>query len=190
MRQVILATQSQQRQQLFATLHIPFTTAAADLDELQIQDPDHEVRAAKVALAKAEKIAKEVTDAIIISADTFVVLNDERLEKPLDINEAVEMLHKISGQTVKIYTGWAYLDARTAHTTNRTTVAKLTFRALGHDEIETYVERNPVTRWAGGFSLITAEGIALTASIQGSLTAVLGLPIEEIVPLVKESGLI
>lgn len=190
MKQVILATQSQQRQQLFATLSIPFTTAAADLDELHIQDPNHAIRAAKVASAKAEKIAKEVTDSIIIAADTFVVLNDERLEKPLDENEAIEMLHKISGQTVKVYTGWAYMDMTASYITNRTTVAELTFRTLSREEIKTYVERNPVTRWAGGFSLITVEGVALVASIQGSLTAVLGLPIEEIVPLIKESGLI
>lgn len=190
MQQVILASQSKQRQELFSTLGVDFDIAPADLDELQIQDPNHEVRAAKVALAKAQKISATNQNAVIVAADTFVVLDEKRMEKPLTKAEGAKMLTALSGQSATVFTGWAYLDPSLPLTVSKTTVSQISFRSLAAEEITRYVESNPVTSWAASFSLISLAGVALVAGVNGSLTSVLGLPIEEIQPLLKQSGLI
>lgn len=125
MKQVILASQSKQRQELFSTLGVSFDIAPADLDELQIQDPNHEVRAAKVALAKAQKISTANQNAIIVAADTFVVLDEKRIEKPSTKVEGSEMLIALSGQSATVFTGWAYIDPSLPLTVSKTTVSQI-----------------------------------------------------------------
>lgn len=189
-KQVILATQSTQRQELFKSLGIKFEIKPADLDELAIDDIDHAKRAAKVALAKASKISGEYPSAIVVAADTFIVFENQRLEKPLDVDEARQMLQQISGQTVEVHTGWAYLDPALSLEVSETSTDRLSFRSLSEAEIETYITSYPVTRWAGAFTLSHMPGISMISSLQGSLTSVLGIPIEALIPHLKTSGVL
>lgn len=188
MRQIILASQSRQRSQLLATLDIQFKTVPADIDELAIDNADHQLRASLVAKAKAKKIHTQFPSAIIIAADTFVVHEEYRLEKPLTKTEAKQMLQRLSGQAMQVHTGWVYLDKKIDLEVVKTTTTDIKFRQLSADFITKYVDNNPVSLWAGAFSLIHLEGISLVASIHGSLTNVLGLPIEELVPLLEQSN--
>ena len=188
MKQVVLASQSEQRQKLLASLGIQFQVAAADIDELSIQDKDDAVRARKVAEAKAAKIRLQFPTAIIVAADTFMLANQKRLEKPLDLLEARQTLATLSGQNTKCFTGWVYSDPAKDLFVCRTTVTQITFRQLFEREIEGYVTTYPVTEWAGSFSTVYTPGVI--SSIHGSLTSVQGLPIEELMPLFQQSNVL
>lgn len=190
MTSLILASQSLQRASLLKSVTSSFKVIPADIDELSINHPEHDVRVVAVAQAKIDKVRLKEPEAVIISADTFVVLDGKRLEKPDSVDEAREMLTSLSGKMADIYTGWAYNDPEHEINVNHGASIQITFRELLASEIENYVTKYPVTKWAGGFSLINIEGIAMIAHINGSLTGVLGLPIEEIVPLLKKSGLL
>lgn len=187
---IILASQSRQRRELLETLGFEFEVLPADIDELQIDDPDHGVRAAKVALAKAKKIQATRPQSIIISADTFVVLNGKRLEKPESKAAGRDMLGQLSGKAVTVYTGWAYLDGYDQEVINQTSVDQITFRHLSQAEITKYVATYPVTHWAASFTFSHMAGIALAAEVKGSLTGVLGLPLEKIIPHLVNSGVL
>ncbi len=180
---VILASQSIQRQELFAALGIPFESIPADIDELAVDHADDAHRASLVAIAKGKAIAALNPTAIIVSADTFVVHDNQRLEKPESIEEAKEMLHRLSGKTFVAHTGWAIVSNHAEKVESGTVSTQVTFRPLSSIEVEKYVSIHPVTTWAGGFSIKNAAGISLVADIQGSLTGLLGLPIEVIQPI-------
>lgn len=184
---VILASQSLQRRELFASLGIPFTVRAANIDELAITHPDHAQRAALVAQAKGEKVAIDHPLAVIVSADTFVVFNDQRFEKPESKEEATEMLTTLSGQSVICYTGWSVIDPFSKEKHQGAVLTKLKFRDLSKGEIERYVSTQPVTSWAGGFSIVNADGVALIESLSGSLSGLLGLPLEVLIPVLHRS---
>jgi septum formation protein len=188
MKQIVLASQSKQRQELLLSLGILFKVVAADIDELSVQDLDDAVRARKVAEAKAAKIRLQFPTAVIVAADTFMVANHQRLEKPLDLTEARQTLAALSGQQTVCFTGWVYSDPENHIFVSRTTETQVSFRPLSEREIERHVTTYPVTEWAGSFSTVYTPGVI--ASIQGSLTSVQGLPLEELVPLLQQSNLI
>src|SRR5690606_37894537 len=121
-----------------------FESIPADIDELAIDHLDDETRASLVALAKGKKIQAAYPEAVIVSADTFVVLNGRRLEKPESVSAAQVMLTELSGQTFTVYTGWAVLDGVRKFHKSGTSVITAQFRPLSAIEVETYTQTQPV----------------------------------------------
>jgi len=199
MRQVILASQSKQRLTLMQSLGIPFEVVPADIDEKLVTGATIQDKAKNIALAKASKVAADYPDAIIIAADTFTYFADQFYEKPANLDEAREMLSKLSGQKAVSYTGLAYLDSdlgdleTTPNTFPKAIVATTTvyFRTLIPAEIERYININPVLTWAAGYSAAYPSGASLIESIEGSLTGFThGFPMEEVLPRLQKSGII
>jgi septum formation protein len=195
---VILASQSPQRKAILSTLGIEFEVKPADIDEQAITAATQKKRAELVARAKAETIAATFPQQtssdlsmIIIAADTFVVDSaDNPLEKPVDLDEARSMLRRMSGNSLVEYTGVCYLDASAGIDFSTTIATELTFRDLSAAEIEKYVTEEPVMTWSAAFCPAYDTGAALIAQVNGSMTSFThGLPIEEIVPLLRKSGL-
>jgi septum formation protein len=188
-RSIILASQSPQRQLLFRELHVPFESVPADIDEQAIQHTDLAKRAELVARAKAEKVAAQHPQAIIIAADTYIVMAGKALEKPTSEAEAITMLQAQSGQTTTEVTGLCYIDPLLRLNVSKTVSTQVTFRDLSLTEIERYVKNNPVLGFSGAFCPAYPAGGALIATITGSFTSFThGLPLDEIVPLLKQSG--
>lgn len=190
MTQVILASQSKQRQEMLSLLGVKFQAVAADIDELLVADPDHAVRAEKVAVAKAAAIRPAYPEALIIAADTFIVAQGKRLEKPLSLEEARQTLLTLSGQRAVCYTGWQVSDPRKGIEHSGTSIDALVFRKLTNREIEAYITQFPVMEWAGAFSIKHIPGMALIEKIEGSPTGILGLPLDVIQPLLQEAGVL
>lgn len=177
-RKIILASQSKQRFNLLKALSLPIEVLPADIDEQAVPFINQYDKAEKIALAKAEKIAKKYKDAIIIAADTFCYLQGKILEKPKNLEEAREMLNFQSGKKIEVLTGYAFLDTR--HTLQKTGCEKVLvkMRHLDADEIERYVTNEPVLTWSAAFSPAYDSGMALIESIDGNLTAFShGLPV-------------
>lgn len=187
-QKIILASGSLQRKNILSALDIAFDVVVAEIDEKIIRDPDLKVRAEKIARAKAEHVVRECPDAIVIAADTYATVSNAALEKPKDASEAKEMLRILSGSTGVTYTGFCYIDRAHAIDFSTTTETRFTFRTIDGQEIDAYVERLPVTIWSSAFSPAHPYGMTFFASINGSLTGNMGLPMEVLIPLLRQSG--
>lgn len=189
MRDIILASQSKPRKELFSSLGIPFKTIPADINEKAIRDTNLKLRARKIAKAKSQVLLKKYPDSIIIAADTFSEIDGEALEKPNDLKEAVEMLKKVSGKSAKNYTGFCYIDRKNNISVSATIVTKYSFRELYDKEVKSYVKRFPVLTWAAAFGLVHPYIITFVSRVNGSYTGLAyGLPMEKLIPLLKQSG--
>lgn len=186
--QLILASQSLQRAELLRQVVADFTVVPATVDEAAIDDKDHGQRARLVAVAKAEKIAADMPEASILAADTFGLFAGRRFEKPPTTQAAVEMLSTLSGQQFDVFTGVCWYH----HGSYDSGAVKsvVTFRSLSPQTIQQYVTGRPVTTWAAGFSVKDVAGMSLLAEVSGSMTCVLGLPLEWIEPRLLAAGFI
>lgn len=189
MRQVILASQSLARREIFSSLGIPFVVIPADIDEKGIRDTDLSLRAVTIATTKAEKIAKHHPDSVIIAADTFSESEGKVFEKPASIVEAKKMIVDLSGKDAVNYTGLCYIDRQNNIDFSTTVITHYSMRVLYKKEIEYYVNNFPVTQWAAGFALVLPYVATLISKVNGSYTGLAyGLPTEILVPLLKKSG--
>lgn len=189
MRKIILASGSKQRRLLFETLGVPFEIIPADIDEKAVAFDDLKSRAENIARAKAEAVAEEHPDAIIIAADTYVVKDGKVLEKPQDLKEAEKMVTELSGDESIAYSGYCYLDQQANIDESGVAETLTRFRNLSPEFIQHYIKNNPVKDWSAAFSPAYHEGMALVDSIKGSFTSFThGLPLEIIVPLLQKSG--
>lgn len=189
MRQIILASQSKARKEIFSSLGIPFDVVPANINEKGIRDTDLSIRAVKIATEKASTIKESHPQAIIIAADTYSECEGKVFEKPATSEEANQMLLELSGKAALNYTGFCYIDPVTSTNYSTTVVTKYSFRKLYEKEIEVYVKEFPVTEWAAGFALVRPYVLSMISDISGSYTGLShGLPLEILIPLLKESG--
>ena len=190
MRRIILASSSKLRQAIMRSLQIPFEIIPPDIDEKSIRDSNLALRAEKIARAKAEKIAADNTDAVIIAADTFNAIREFVLEKPKNLEDARKMLLLQSGKKGKTYTGFCYIDQNYDINISKTVEIEYTFRGLSNQEIDEYVKNNPVLTWSAAFAPANTRGLVLIANMTGSMTGFThGLPVEELMPLLKHSNI-
>ena len=188
---IILASQSPQRKNMLATLGVPFEVVPSQIDEAAITAATHFERAKQVALAKAQAVHKKYPEAIIIAGDTYLVDGEKEFEKPVDVAEAQSMLEYLSGKKVQEVTGFAYIDQQNKIEVSTTVVVKLQFRQLSIKEIKRYVETEPVLTWSAAFCPAYDTGVALIASVEGSVTSFThGLPIELVAENFRKSGVI
>ncbi|MBD3250537.1 MAG: hypothetical protein GF381_03150 [Candidatus Pacebacteria bacterium] len=182
---IILASQSKQRKLLMQSLNLDFEIQPANLDESQIQTDDQIIRAQLIAQAKAQAVAKQNPNSLVIAADTYGLLEGKPLEKPQDINEAKEMLKAQSGQWIQAVTGFCFVGFE-GEATSGTQVTQVKFRKLLPAEIDHYVNQHPVMTWSAAFAPTYPSGAALIEEIEGSFTGfTYGLPIENLVPFLN-----
>ena len=187
MQKIILASGSKNRQKLLKALGIPFKIVASDFDEKKVKESNPSLRAQKIAIAKAKKVAGK-HNGIIIACDTFTVCQNQFLEKPKDLNEAKEMLKQLSGKRVVCYTGFCFLDKINQINFSETAITKIVFRKIYEEEIKKYVKKFPVTSWAAAYAASEIYVMGLIENISGSLTGLThGLPTEFLIPLLKKS---
>jgi len=185
---IILASQSKNREKILSSLNIPFKIKTADINEKAFAEKNPNLRARKVAEAKAEKISRD-HKGIIITCDTFTICEGKLLEKPKDQKEAIMMLKMLSGKSATCYTGFCYIDNIHNFKALKTAVTNVCFRNMDDKEIKSYVKRFPVTRWAAAYAASELYVLGLIDKISGSLTGLThGLPLEHLIPLLKKSG--
>jgi len=189
MQKIILASQSAQRRTLLEALKIKFTVVPSNIDEKAITAVTQKERARLIALAKAQKVAQENPDAIVIAGDTFTYVAGVAYEKPNSLEEAKQMLQEQSGKQGICYTGCAYIDRKNKIEYSGTIETTFIFRELSEAEIDLYVVNNPVTTWSAAFCPAYPEGINMVRAVAGSLSAFShGIPMEIVITLLTESG--
>ena len=171
---IILASKSPRRKQLLSMMGLEFTVQTADIDETMdpSQTPAHEVAA--VSARKAEKIAAQHPQDVIVSADTIVVIDGKILGKPKDEQDAARMLRLLSGRTNTVYTGLTVHANGKANT--QVVSTGVTFRDLSNAEIAAYIETKEPMDKAGAYGI--QGGAALFCEkLEGDYYNVMGLPV-------------
>lgn len=185
MRSIVLASASPRRRELLASLGLTFTVEPADVDEAVLpgERPEHLV--SRLATAKAEALADRHPEALVIAADTTVVVEGQVINKPTDAAENAAFLRLLSGRTHDVYTGHALrLGAASEGGVVRTRVR---FRRLTDGEIDRYVRSGEGLDKAGGYA-IQGLGAAHVAEVEGSYTNVVGLSLPAVVEAARRLG--
>ena len=130
---VILASASPRRRELLTLVGIVHEVRPADIDETLFPGETPVGHSERLARGKAHAVAERTSDAVVIAADTIVVVDDEILGKPRDAAHAAEMLRRLSGRQHTVYTAIAV--ARGAQTESAVEAVDVVFRALTDEEI-------------------------------------------------------
>lgn len=181
---IVLASGSPRRLELLQRMGIEPLVQVADVDEAPLAGEAPAQTVARLAGAKARAV-EAPPGALVLAADTEVVLDGTVLGKPVGAREAAAMLRALSGRAHRVLTGvHVRVDEREAAAVEETVVR---FRALGDDEIEAYVATAEPYDKAGGYGIQDAGGM-FVERIEGSDTNVVGLPLATVVRLADEVG--
>jgi septum formation protein len=176
---VILASSSTRRQQLLRDLGIDFEIAIRDFDETFPVGLNGEEIARYVACSKSKVFEAGITkNEIIITADTIVWCSGKVLGKPVNADDAIQMLKEISGKTHEVITGVSVLTCDKSIVFTEST--KVTFEKMSDFEIHYYVEKYAPYDKAGAYGIQEWIGLAACSHIDGSYFNVVGLPVQKL----------
>lgn len=183
--QLILASASPRRQDILRALGVSFELRPAGIDESRVPGESPVSMVQRLAAAKAAAAAAG-DEGLILAADTAVVLDDEVFGKPGGEGEALAMLSRLSGRIHRVYTAVALRrDGRVTGALSRSDVR---FRELGPGEAERYWATGEPAGKAGAYA-IQGYGGLFVATIMGSYSGVVGLPVFETAGLLRDAGI-
>jgi len=172
---LILASNSPRRKELLSEITKDFSVAASTVDETNIR----ETRPEKFALLASELKSKDVGDknpeAIVIGADTIVVIDGRILGKPNDINEAKKILSDLSGRSHEVMTGITLYNGASGKMIASLKTTRVKFKKLSLMDIDDYLQKVDVLDKAGAYA-IQEYGEVLVENIVGDRDNVIGLP--------------
>jgi septum formation protein len=182
---VILASQSPRRRELLTLIGIKHEVLPADIDESLLPGERPAPHAERLARAKAHAIAEREPGAVVIAADTIVVVDGDVLGKPRDAAEARAMLNRLSGRTHTVLTAIAV--ARESRTESAVESVDVTFRALSDEEITAYIATGEPMDKAGAYG-IQGYGATIVERVTGDYFSVMGLGLRRLVDLLDRVG--
>lgn len=176
---IVLGSASPRRSELLSQMGFEFRILKADCSEEFDETSSPEKIVLSIAEQKANALKTEVyPDELLICADTIVYLNNEVIGKPIDTEDAVRLLHKISGKKHEVYTGVIVnFNGTSSSFAVRTSVY---FRDLTSAEIEHYVTQFKPFDKAGSYGIQDWIGLIGVEKIEGSYANVMGLPTHEL----------
>jgi len=188
---IVLASSSPRRRRLLRELGVNFSVRVPDLDERPLPGelPGPHVR--RLALAKARVVARMLAAGCaaqwVVGADTVVVLDGAILGKPSDAGDAERMLARLSGRTHEVLTGVALVPAAGGRARSAVVRSRVEMKPFDDATIRRYVAGGEPLDKAGAYA-VQGRGRHLVARVSGSLTNVVGLPLERLVRMLRASG--
>jgi septum formation protein len=182
---VILASASPRRRELLTLIGIAHEVRPADIDESLLPGESPLAHAERLAREKAHTVAEHEPGAVVIAADTIVVVDGDVLGKPRDERDAHAMLRRLSGRTHTVLTAIAV--ARGAQTESAVEAVDVTFRPLGDEEIRAYVATGEPMDKAGAYG-IQGYGATIVERVDGDYFSVMGLGLRRLVDLLARVG--
>jgi septum formation protein len=188
MRALVLASTSPYRRALLARLALPFDVVAPDVSEADVPDEPPPLRAQRLALAKAQAVAHQYPEALILGSDQVAALGARVLHKSGHAARSREQLAALSGQSATFHTACALIGAAAHVSLAHLDVTTVVFRALSSGEIDRYIQREQPFDCAGSFKA-ESLGITLFERIDSSdPTALLGLPLIWVARALRSCG--
>ncbi|WP_027966482.1 Maf family protein [Halomonas halocynthiae] len=186
-----LASASPRRLELLASIGLDVITHVADIDETPWPDESPDALVVRLAEAKVaavstnRRVAGEEALLPVLGADTVVVCDEQIFGKPRDQAEGAWMLRQLSGRRHQVITGVAVSGPQGLLSLSVTT--HITLRQLADDEISSYWATGEPRDKAGGFA-IQGRGALFVSHLEGSYSAVVGLPLFETAQLLSHQG--
>ena len=177
---VILASASPRRKELLAGMGIPFEAIPAETEEISAGSglPAEEIVRLN-AVRKASAVAAGHPDSLVIGSDTVVECGGRIFGKPSSPEEAVSMLKTLSGRSHRVMTGVALQLKQTGLNRSFTEISHVVFKELSDETIREYMRRVNVMDKAGAYAIQEHSELIL-ARLDGSLSNVIGLPVERL----------
>lgn len=194
--QLILASASTARAQMLEGAGLTFEVVPAVVDEAALRDhlkaegaPLSEV-AALLAEVKARAVSRQHPDALVIGADQILLLGHEIFEKPGDIRAARETLQRLRGKTHELISAVALVHNGDC-VWQGSEAARLTMRNFSHEFLEYYLEiEGDGTLTSVGAYRLEGPGAQLFDKVEGDYFTILGLPLLQLLAVLREAGII
>lgn len=183
--EIILASGSPRRRELLNTLGLSFTVHPARGEEMAPLGAGPEEIVKALSKAKAEEVAREFPDNLIIAADTIVYLDGRVLGKPKDEDDAKAMLSKLSGRAHEVYTGVTVISGD--KTICEAECTKVFFREVSVEEIDSYVASGDPMDKAGAYG-IQGKAALMVERLEGDYFNVMGLPLCRLGKMLRTIG--
>lgn len=198
--QFILASSSPRRRELLASLGIHYKIIKPDIDETQHADETPLAYVKRLSQEKAQAVAEKLSDeATILAADTIVILaadtigieeTGELLGKPMDADDARATLKRLRGRDHLVITAFSLLKTGPGAASYTEAVqTKVTMRDYSDEAIEAYIASGDPFDKAGSYA-IQNEAFHPVDHIDGSMTNVIGLPLDEVKQALIEMGIL
>jgi septum formation protein len=184
---LILASASPRRHELLRLLGLDFTVIPSDADETFRTGEAPPAHVLRLSADKAGLIAAMHPGSWVLGADTIVVIDGAVLGKPADPQEARRMLGKLSARAHTVHTGFTLLRRDAQIAVSEGVASTVIFRAISADEMAWYVNSPEPYDKAGAYA-VQGIGAFFIKEIQGSYTNVMGLPLCEVVDVLKKVG--
>ncbi|MBN2298510.1 MAG: septum formation inhibitor Maf [Deltaproteobacteria bacterium] len=184
--QIILASGSPRRRELFSQLGLDFEVVIPHVDENPRSGEKPDAFCARISTDKALRVIQDHADALVIAADTIVVVGGRILGKPSSSRDAAEYLLLLENRKHEVYTGYTIINRHECRT--RTIRTEVHFRAMTSEEISWYVSTGEPMDKAGAYA-VQGTGSLFIDKIEGSYTNVIGLPLSDLYYDLKDFGL-
>lgn len=186
---IILASQSPRRKELLHKMGLVFSIIPSNFEEnLDHSRPVEEV-AIELALGKAEDVAKDHPEAIVIGADTIVVIDGRQLGKPKDEADARRTLELLAGRANTVATGIAVIHKQSDAVLTEAVASQVYFKPLDREILEAYIASGDWHDKAGSYG-VQSGGAPLIDRIEGEYDAVLGLSTKTLATFLRSLGVI
>jgi septum formation protein len=183
---LVLASGSPRRAELLRRTGLDFQVVVPHVDETVRPGEPADAYVARVAADKAGRIAGRRPDAVVLAADTAVVLDGTVLGKPVDGDHAGLMLRRLSGRTHQVLTA-VHVAGPDGRIEQATVGAAVTFGDLDDAEITAYIATGEPADKAGAYA-VQGIGAALVIRVEGDPTTVIGLPLRPTLALLAAVG--
>lgn len=191
MPKIILATTSPYRIEAFGFLGIDFQPEGSKVDESQAERDDPEKLVETLSRMKAEAVAKNHADALVIGMDSVAYFEGKILEKPKSREEDFERLKALSGKEHEFFTGIFMVNTATGQEKGAVVKTEMSFREISEQEINQYLDSDPhFNTYALGYDPLQHISSSFIRKIEGSYNNIIrGIPLEVVIEMLHQMGI-
>jgi septum formation protein len=185
MRKIILASTSPERKKLLEKVGLVFEVIPSDYEEDMTLDMSPVELVSYLSKGKGEAVASKVENAIIISADTFILFKDNIIGKPHTEEKAFITLRTLSGETHSVLTGFTIIDTKENKKISKVVETRVSFKHLSDEAINNYIKEGKPLNYAGSYTLGDIFD-KFIEKIEGDHNNIIGLPVDDVLETLKE----
>ncbi|MGA2655232.1 MAG: Maf family nucleotide pyrophosphatase [Gammaproteobacteria bacterium] len=185
---LVLASSSKPRKSLMNRLQAPYVSFSPDIDESPKDNETTKDLVLRLALEKAQAVATQFPNALIIGCDQTAECEGVQLNKPHHFDKAVEQLTSVSGKKVQFITGLCVLNTSTGHMQLHNEITDTYFKQLTQSQIENYLHKEQPYECCGS---IKSEGLGIALVdkiVSNDPTSLIGMPMIALVRMLEHEG--
>ena len=188
--ELILASKSVPRKRALDILGLKYEVVTSNIDEKTIRDNNPIELVKKLSEAKARQVGEENINSLVIGGDLIVFSNEKIYEKPVDENDAINMLNSFSENWISIIGGVAVYNSITKKIYSAVEEYRVKFRKLTDYEIKDYMKRYPALHCSGAFEGDGLFRFAETAEGKYPFTSQITFPMNKLIDFLREEGVL